>query len=82
MSCYGKAGQGPAGGARVCWLHPAPEDPCETRLADDKRVAGVERRYDFGRRESSEGVNPMNASGMKQGRKDGGRGNRQEGEKP
>lgn len=62
--------------------HPAPADAQIVREADGKRVAGVERRYGCGGGKSSEGENPMSATGMKQGRTDRGRENRQEGAKP
>lgn len=38
--------------------------------ADDKRGAGVERRYGFVRGKSSEGENPTSVTGMKQGRRE------------
>jgi hypothetical protein len=59
-------------------LEGALEASCE---ADDKRGAGVERRYDFVRGKSSEGENPKSATGMKQGRKEWAGAKRQEVEK-
>jgi hypothetical protein len=57
-------------------------DAAAERRADGMKAAGVERRYGFAGGKSSEGENPMSATGMKQGWKTGGGANRQEGAKP
>jgi hypothetical protein len=57
--------------------------PSGKRGADVRRVAGVERRYGFAwRGRLWRGVNPMSATGMKQGREVDEGASRQEGERP